>query len=276
MFKTVVLSAAAGLAGPRLAPPPLKLSLPTASALVAPHLAAPTLSAPTLTAPVLPAAVNAAKSPAPSDDAGRLMSRAPRMMELQAALLRVAAARTGQDMTTVSLGMSLVGNGLSLADFDAMLTSLDELGADGAEAAAALDHEFTSGNLKGAFAEGQSPREGLSLLSAVMRDVASAVEIRRNNRFLSWFWDYEAGRKDGNPDFAGTGVQALSNGRTLITFGTLNGAPLQVTMAAIGGNVPDARRWLEGAERSPFTTPERAAGLGALRVQLGAFGLLGR
>ena len=46
-------------------------------------------------------------------------------------------------------------------------------------------------------------------------------------------------------------------------------------MASLGGKVPDARRWLAGAERSRFTTPERAAGLAALRVQLAAFGLLG-
>ncbi|TBR21663.1 hypothetical protein EPO15_09680 [bacterium] len=269
MFKTAALSVAAGLAGPRLAPPPLKLTLPTAPALVAPRLAAPVLSA-----PLLPT-VNAAKPAAPSDDVQRVMDRAPRMMELQAALLRVAATHAGQDMMTLSLGMSMVGNGLSLADFDAMLTALDELGADLDETTAALEHEFASGNLKGAFVSGREPRQDLSLLAAVMRDIAYSVEIRRNNRFLSWFWDYEAGRKDGGPDFSGSGVRALSKGRCLITFGTLGGAPLRVVMTPLGGQAPNARRWFEGAMRSPFTTPERAAQLDALGVQLKAFGLLG-
>lgn len=270
MFKTAALSVAAGLAGPRLAPPPLKLTLPTAPVLVAPRLAAAVLSA-----PLLPS-VNAAKPAGPSGDTDRVMSRAPRMMELQAALLRVAAARTGQDMLTLSMGMSLAGNGLSLADFDAMLTALDEMGADLSEAVDALDHEFSSGNLRpDAYRSDVEPLAKLSLLAAVMRDIAYSVEIRRNNRFLSWFWDYEAGRTDGGPDFSGSGVQALSRGRFLVTFGTLGGAPLRVTMATLGGQGPNARRWLEGVERSPFTTPERAAGLAQLRVQLAAFGLLG-
>ena len=261
MFKVAALSVAAGLAGPRLAPPPLRLTLPTAPALVAPPLSAPVLSA-----PLLPR-VNAVAAP-------NLPARAPRMMELQAALLRVAAARTGMDMTTLSMGMALVGNGLSVGDFDAMLAGLDELGADLPEAAAALDREFASGNLKDAFRAGQSPQEGLSLLSAVMRDVAMSVEIGRNGRFLAWFWDYEAGREEGAPDFSGGDVRALSGGRFHITFGTLNGAPLQVTMATLGGKTPDARRWLEGAERSPFTTPGRAAGLAVLRARLAAQRLL--
>ncbi|TPW21224.1 MAG: hypothetical protein FD126_902 [Elusimicrobia bacterium] len=272
MFKTAALSVAAGLAGPRLAPPPLKLTLPTAPALVAPRLAAPVLSA-----PLLPT-VNAAQAPkpaAPPDDVQRVMDRAPRMMELQAALLRVAAAHAGQDITTLSVGMALVGNGLSLADFDAMLAGLDELGADLPEAADALEHEFATGNMKGLFAQGRDPRNALSLLAAVMRDIAYSVEIRRNNRFLSWFWDYEAGRKDGGPDFSTSGVRALSRGRVLVTFGTLDGHPLRVTMATLDGRGPNARRWFEGVLRSPFTTPERAAALDALRVQLAAFGLLG-
>lgn len=268
MFKPVMLSVAAGLAVPRLAPPPAALTLPAAPALVAPRLTAPALCASPL------GGVNAAAQPAPSADAARLLDRAPRMMALQAALLDAAAARTGQDRLTLSMGMSLVGNGLSLADFDRMLTALDELDAGLDEAAAALDQEFASGNLKDAFPEGRPSQEGLSLLAAVMRDVASAVEIRRNNRFLSWFWDYEAGRSDGGPEFSGTGVRALSGGRYLITFGTLRGTPLQVTMASLGEKRPDARRWLEGVERSPFTTPERAAGLAALRFQLAAHGLL--
>jgi hypothetical protein len=281
MFKTAALSVAAGLAAPRLAPPPVALTLPTAPVLAAPRLAAPTLTAPLLPAAPLPALrspaapVNAAKATAPSDDARRLMDRAPRMMELQAALLDAAAARTGKDRLTLSVGMSLAGNGLSLADFDAMLTELDALEADLPEAAAALDAEFDSGNLRAAFQEGADPREGLSLMAAVMRDVATAVEIRRNGRFMSWFWDYEAGRADAAVSFSGSGVAALSEGRFMVTFGSLDGVPLRVTLHTLGGKVPSARRWLEGAERSPFATPERAAGLTRLRAQLAAFGLLG-
>lgn len=279
MFKAAALSVAAGLAAPRLAPPPVTLTLPTAPVLAAPRLTAPSLAVPVLpAAPVLraPAApVNAAKAPAPSDEADRLIGRAPRMMELQLALLDVAAARTGQDRLTLSMGMSLVGNGLSLADFDAMLTELDALEADLPEAAAALDREFVSGNLRAAFKEGADPREGLSLMAAVMRDVATAVEIRRNGRFMSWFWDYEEGRADAAVSFEGSGVKALSEGRFMVTFGTLDGVPLRMTLHTVGGQVPSARRWLEGAERSPFATPERAAGLSQLRAQLAAFGLLG-
>lgn len=279
MFKTAALSVAAGLVAPRLAPPPVTLTLPTAPVLAAPRLAAPALTVPGLpAAPVLraPAApVNAAKAPAPPDDARRIMDRAPRMMELQAALLDVAAARTGQDRLTLSVGMSLVGNGLSLADFDAMLTELDALEAGLPEAAAALDAEFVSGNLREAFQDGADPRESLGLLAAVMREIATVVEIRRNGRFMSWFWDYEAGRSDAAVSFDASGVKALSEGRYMVTFGTLDGVPLRMTLHTLGGKVPSARRWLEGAERSPFTTPERAAGLARLRAQLAAFGLLG-
>ena len=108
-----------------------------------------------------------------------------------------------------------------------------------------------------------------------MRDIANFVEIRRNGRFMAWFWKYESGLEDGAVDFSGGGVKSLSGGRFLVTFGTLDGAPLRVTMHSLGGKIPNAGRWLDGATRSPFTDPARAAGLAVLRSRLAAAGLLG-
>lgn len=260
MLKPVVLSAAVLLA-PRVAP--VAPVLPARPVL--PGVSAPTLSVPSVRLPAAP--LNAAKPAEPSPEARRLMDRAPRMMELQAALLAVAARRTGQDALTLSLGMSMVGNGLSLADFDAMLAGLDELGAGLAEAAAALDREFEEGNLRRAFAPGTEMREGLSLLAAVMRDVAGCVEIRRNGRFMSWFWDYAEGRTAAAVDFASAGVRPLSGGRYLVTVGTVDGVPLTLTAATLGGKRPDLSRWVDGIERRAGPTPLRAA--------LAAHGLLG-
>lgn len=267
MLKPLILSAALGAGAPRLAPVVPSLALPRiAPVLPAPGLAAPNLVAPRLASPVLP---NAAKAADP--EAARMMDRLPRMQELQVTLLRAAAEKTGLDVLTLSMGMSLVGNGISLGDLDAMLSGLDELGADNEEAAAALSAEFENGNLKGLFVEGKPSRDGLEMLASVTRDIASAVEIRRNNRFLDWFWGFERGRAKGSASFERPAVRELSGGRWLVVFGTLDGRPLSVTMATLGGKKPDARKWVEGVERSPLYGAE----LTELRALLSAAGLLG-
>lgn len=267
MFKPIILSAALGVTSPRLAPIAPSLALPrVAPVLPAPGLAAPSLAAPRLASPALP---NAVAPAAPAADPG--LGRLQRLQSLQYALLEAAEARTGLDITTLSMGMSLVGNGISLGDLDAMLSALDELGAGEAEAAAALSTEFERGNLKDAVVDGKLTRDGLSMLAAVTRDIASAVEIRRNNRFLDWYWGFERGRAKGSFSSENPSVRALSGGRWLVLFGTLDGEPLGVTLATLGGRRPDASKWVQGIERSPLFGAE----LTDLRALLAQAGLLG-
>ncbi|MBI3564946.1 MAG: hypothetical protein HY079_07110, partial [Elusimicrobia bacterium] len=198
-------------------------------------------------------------------------------LQTQGWLLGVLAKRSGQEPMVLSLGMSLAGDGMSVADWAEVLRGLTAEEASPAEAEEALLRATEHGPFAKALGPDNRPDIGdWSVLKMQLMGLGGEVAILRNNRFIGWTYDLAAGRP--TPRFApDPEVRDRGDGTWRVRLGWLDrdgtAEPLVVTLRPDAGKAPSLAYFLDPAFASPRLSPDVRAALDSVAAALSAAGV---
>jgi hypothetical protein len=270
---------------------------PAAPVLLAPALASmktpplgSILPAPSLTAPVPQVGLRAAPmvqaleqgpGPAPvSAEEQKKMDSISAAMTIQSQVLGSISRATGFDPLVLSMGMSVMRQGITVADWLDIGAGLQQLDSDWDEMDKALAQQMRSPQFSEEFRQGKkiSP-DDLSMLAWTIKDLPKEVEIARNNHYLGWQYRWQAGdAAAAGASFQGASVKRLSEDSWMIDLGSIPGPQgaqkLRFSMQGFPEHPVDAKPQLDALLASPLLTPEQRADLLRLALRLEAEGLL--
>lgn len=201
-------------------------------------------------------------------------------MLMQSQVLGSISRATGFDPLTLSLGMSMLKQGLSVKDWIDVGAGLQDIGSDWGEMDKALARVVRSGQFSEEFRRGEkiSP-DDLVMLSMVIKELPREVEIARNNQYLGWRYDWEAGEASAaGASFRDASVKRMSEDSWMIDLGLVPGPGgalrLRVTLHSFAGQNADAKPQMDALLASPLLTAEQKSDLLALSEKLEKEGLL--
>lgn len=249
-------------------------TLPLLSILPAPSLTAPVPAAGLQAAPLVQA-LETGPGPAPvAPQAPGEDSPMAAAMIMQSQVLGSIARATGFDPLTLSLGMAMLKQGLSVTDWLDIGAGLQEIGSDWDEMDKVLSRQVRSPQFSKEFRQGQkvSP-DDLVMLSMVIKDLPREVEITRNNQYLGWRYDWEAGKASAaGAAFQDASVKRMAEDAWMLDLGVVPGPGgaqrLRVTMHTIGERHADAKPQMDALLSSPLLTPEQKTDLLKLAEKL--------
>ncbi len=201
-------------------------------------------------------------------------------MLMQSQVLGSIARATGFDPLTLSLGMSMLQQGITVKDWLDVGAGLQEIGSDWDEMDKVLSREMRSPQFSEEFRQGKkiSP-DDLVMLSMVIKELPREVEIARNGQYLGWRYDWEAGKASAaGASFQDASVKRMSEDAWMLDLGVVPGPEgalrLRVTLHSFAGHGADARPQMDALLASPLLTAEQKADLLALSEKLEKEGLL--
>ncbi|MBI5238959.1 MAG: hypothetical protein HY926_00660 [Elusimicrobia bacterium] len=249
------------------------------SILPAPTLAAPAPKVGLQAAPMVQALAAPGPAPVEPEAPGEDNPMAAAMI-MQSQILGTISRATGFDPLTLSLGMSMLRQGLTIKDWLDVGAGLQNIDSDWDEMDKVLAHQVRSSQFSEQFREGTniSP-DDLVMLSLVIKELPQEVEIARNSQYLGWRYDWEAGKASAaGASFQDASVKRVSADAWMLDLGVAPGPGgaqrLRVTLHTLGERHADAKPQLDALLASPLLTSEQKADLLRLAEKLEKEGLL--
>ncbi|MCX5796410.1 MAG: hypothetical protein NTY77_13035 [Elusimicrobia bacterium] len=270
-----------GPVGPALGAPHFTNSLvPQLQSMVpAPSLTAPMPKVGLQAAPIVQTMEAPGPAPVAAEDQ-KFQDSMAAAMTMQSQVLGSISRATGFDPLVLSLGMSMLREGLSAKDWLDIGAGLQDRDSDWDEMDKVLAQQMRSPQFSEGFRKGQkiSP-DDLTMLAWTIKDLPREVEIARNNQYLGWQYRWEAGDASAaGASFKNASVKRLSKDSWMIDLGAIPGPQgaqrLRFSLEGFSGRAADAKPQLDALLSSPLLTPEQRADLLRLALRLEAEGLL--